>query len=180
MEEIEVKILGIDRKKIEEKLTAMGAKKVLDSDIHTILFDFQDSRIVKAKDVLRLRKEDDKTEFTYKKVHKTATAKVAEEISVEVSSLEEMQKILETIGLNEIENMKKHRISYRVETVRFDLDRYLGEYSFIPEFMEIEASIDLINKYAELLGFKQKDCLPWSTYDVIQFYLSKKEKTPNP
>ena len=69
MREIEVKILEINRKKVEETLTDLGAKKILDSDLQTIFFDFKDGRIIKAKDVLRLRKDENKTELTYKKVH---------------------------------------------------------------------------------------------------------------
>ncbi|MGD0450341.1 MAG: class IV adenylate cyclase [Candidatus Bathyarchaeia archaeon] len=177
MKEIEVKILDIDRKEVEERLTSLGAKKILDSDIQTIFFDFQDGKIIKAKDVLRLRREDNKVELTYKKVHTTQTAKEAEEYSVDVSNIEEMRKILENLGLHETENMLKHRISYKLDNARFDMDHYLEAYSFIPEFMEIEAeNTELIDHYAELLGFKPKDCLPWSTYDIIQYYSSKKEK----
>jgi len=177
MKEIEVKILEIDRKKVEETLINLGAKKILDSDIQTIFFDFLDDKIVKAKDVLRLRKEEDKIELTYKKVHATQTAKEAEEYSVDVSSIDVMRKILENLGLRETENMLKHRISYKLDNVRFDIDRYMENYSFVPEFMEIEAeSTDLIDKYAEVLGFKPKDCLPWSTYDIVKYYSSKKEK----
>ena len=177
MKEIEVKILDIDRKKVEETLISLGAEKILDSDIQTTFFDFKDGKIVKAKDVLRLRKEDGKVELTYKKVHTTKTAKEAEEISVDVSSLEEMQNILENLGLRKTENMLKHRVSYKLGNARFDIDRYLEKYSFIPEFMEIEAEItEPIDHYAELLGFKPKDVLPWSTYDIVKHYSSKKEK----
>jgi adenylate cyclase class 2 len=177
MKEIEVKILEIDRKEIEEALTFLGAEKILDSDIQTIFFDFQDGKLLNAKDVLRLRKENNNVELTYKRVHITQTAKEAEEYSVEVSSIAEMQKILENLGLHETENMLKHRISYKLVNVRFDIDRYLESYNFIPEFMEIEAeNTELIDHYAELLGFKPKDCLPWSTNDIVQYYSSKKEK----
>ena len=177
MKEIEVKILEIDRQKIGQTLTSLGAKKILDSDIRTILFDFQDGKLMKAKDVLRLRKDDHGVELTYKKVHVTPAAKEAEEYSVGVSSIEEMQKILENLGLHETENMVKHRVSYKLFNARFDIDLYLEPYNFIPEFMEIEAeNTELIDYYAELLGFKPKDCLPWSTYDIIQHYSSKKEK----
>lgn len=177
MKEIEVKILEIDREKVGETLTSLGAKNILDSDIQTIFFDFQDGRIMKAENVLRLRKEDNKVELTYKKVHATQTAKEAEEYTVNLSSIEEMRKILENLGLHETENMLKHRISYKINTVRFDIDYYLEPYNFIPEFMEIEAeNTELINHYAELLGFKPEDCLPWSTNDIVRYYLTKKEK----
>ena len=127
--------------------------------------------------MLRLRKEQDKIELTYKKVRITETAKLAEEYTVNVSNLETMKKILENIGLSITENMLKHRVSYTIDHTRFDIDCYAGDYGYIPEFMEIEAeTTDLIHKYAALLGFKAKDCLPWSTEELISHYSFKKGK----
>ncbi|MGA2682276.1 MAG: class IV adenylate cyclase [Candidatus Bathyarchaeia archaeon] len=180
MKETEVKILEINRKKIEQTLIEKGAKKVFDGDIQTLFFDFKDGRIVKSKDVLRLRKEEDKIELTYKKVRFTQTTKTAEEYSVEVSNLEAVKKILENLGLSVTESMEKHRISYTLNHARFDIDRYFGIYDFIPEFMEIEAeNTAAIYKYAALLGFKKEDCLPWSTVELIQHYSRSKGKNGN-
>ncbi|HUT43639.1 MAG TPA: CYTH domain-containing protein [Desulfobacterales bacterium] len=174
MREIEVKILEINRANVEKNLAKLGANKIFDGNIDTMFFDFKKSTIIKQKNVLRLRKEADKTELTYKKVHFTSTAKNAEEYSVQVSSLEIMEKILENLGLSVIESMQKHRVSYTLDDARFDFDRYSGSYGFIPEFLEIEAeNTDLIYKYAVLLGFKEKDCLPWSTTELIGHYSSK-------
>ena len=154
MEEIEVKISRSEPAKVEKTLANLGAKKVFDGDIETLFFDFKKGTIIKQKNVLRLRKEQDKIELTYKKVHFTPTAKTAEEYSVGVSSLETMEKILENLGLSVIESMQKHRVSYTLDGARFDFDRYSGKYGFIPEFLEIEAeNTDLIYKYAALLGF---------------------------
>jgi predicted adenylyl cyclase CyaB len=175
MKETEVKILEVDRKKLEITLAKLGAKKVFDGEIETLFFDFKDGKIAKAKNVLRLRKERGKTELTYKKVHLTPTVKVAEEYSVEISSLETMKSILENLGLGVTECMQKHRVSYTLSSTRFDFDCYLGGYSFIPEFLEIEAEdAQSIQKYAKLLGFKDKDCLPWSTNELIRHYCLKK------
>jgi predicted adenylyl cyclase CyaB len=179
MQEIEAKILEIDRKKIEKTLTDLGAEKIFDGDINTIFFDFEDGRIVKAKDVLRLRKEEDKVELTYKKVRFTQSAKTAEEYSVDVSNLETVKIILENLGLSVRDNMEKHRVSYVIDHVRFDIDRYSGSYAYIPEFMEIEADPDSIQKYAELLGFKKEDCLPWSTVELIKHYSRSESKDGN-
>ena len=108
----------------------------------------------------------------------TQTAKLAEEYSVEVSNLETMKKILENIGLKVTECMQKHRVSYTLDHTRFDIDRYVGNYGYIPEFMEIEGeNVDLIHRHAGLLGFKAEDCLPWSTNELIQHYSFKKTKT---
>lgn len=184
MKEIEVKILEIDRGIISEKLVNLGAKKVFDGDIQTVFFDFKDGSIVKAKNVLRLRKEKDKAELTFKRVSFSQAAKEAEEYNVEVESIEKMEKILENLGLHQTEDTLKHRISYKIGDVRFDIDQYLGKYDFIPEFMEIEAeNADVIQKYAQLLGFKHEDCLSWSTNDLIQHYSNikaSKNKTKRP
>ncbi len=178
MKEIEAKILEVNSQKIQGNLAHLGAQKIFDGDLRTFFFDFKDGTIIKAKNVLRLRKEQNKTELTYKKVQFAQNAKVAEEYSVEVSNFEATKKILENLGLFVIEDVQKHRISYVLGRIRFDIDHYLGEYGYIPEFLEIEAeSTYLIHKYAELLGFKTKDCLPWSTNELIQYYSSKKGKT---
>jgi adenylate cyclase, class 2 len=175
MKEIEIKILDVNREKIEKTLNSLGAKKIFDGEIKTLFFDFKDGRITKAKDVLRLRTEQDKAELTYKNVNLTQTAKMAEEYTVEVSNIETMRKILENLGLAMTESMQKHRVSYTLDQVRFDFDCYLESYAFIPEFLEIEAeNIDSIRKYAELLGFKAQNCLPWSTTELINHYSPEK------
>ena len=177
MKEIETKILEINKNQIEAALIRLGAKRVFDGEIETSFFDFKDGTIIKAKDLLRLRKEEDKVELTYKKVHVTQTAKVAQEFSVEVSDLETMKQILAFLGLSQIETMLKHRTSYTLDKARLDIDRYEGKYSYIPEFLEIEAETAAsIHKYATLLGFSNKDCLPWSTQDLINYYSTKKPK----
>jgi predicted adenylyl cyclase CyaB len=173
MKELEVKILEINKVKVQQTLKDLGARKIFDGEIKTLFFDFKDGRLYKAKSVLRLRKEIDKTELTFKKVFSTHIAKQAKEFSVEVSSIERAQQILQQLGLCLNEDMTKHRISYELGNSRFDIDRYLGVYSFIPEFLEIEAdNIDIVHNNAELLGFKAKDCLPWSTEQLIQHYVS--------
>lgn len=174
MEEVEVKILEVNRAKMEKTLANLGAEKVFDGEIETLFFDDKKGTIIMQKNVLRLRKEQDKIELTYKKVHFTSKAKTAKEYSVSVSSLDTMEKILVNLGLSVIECTQKRRVSYKLDDVHFDFDRYSGKYRFIPEFLEIEAeNADLVYKYAALLGFKENDCLPWSTTELIRHYSSK-------
>ena len=133
--------------------------------------DFKDGTIVKQGNLLRLRKDTKKTELTFKKVTPFQTVKIAEEYSVEVSNIETIVQILQHLGLTITGSMEKHRISYKLDNAQFDIDKYTGNYSFIPEFLEIEAeNVDRIYEYAQLLGYKPKDCLPWSTEDLIQHY----------
>lgn len=176
MKEIEVKILNINRQKIEETLKRLGAKKVFDDEVSAFFYDFKDGSVGKSHSVIRLRKEGALTMLTFKKVISKQDAKIAEESSVEVSDFFQMQKILENLGLSKTGRSQKHRISYQLEAVHFDIDRYLGQHSYIPEFMEIEAqSIQLIHKWAELLGFKPQDCLPWSINDLIKYFQPKNQ-----
>ncbi len=176
MEEIEVKVLEIDEQKVIKTLAHLGAAKVFDGEVLTLFFDFQDSQIHNSGNVFRLRKEQKNVELTYKKAQIGKNVKTAEEYTTQVSDLKMTLNILEHIGLSVTQKMRKHRISYTIDDVRFDIDRYNGEYKFIPEFLEIEGPFDSIKKYAKTLGFQEKDCLPWSTDKLINHYLAKKKK----
>jgi adenylate cyclase class 2 len=177
MEEIEAKILEINKQKVQTALLEMGARKTFDGEMEAYFYDFRDGSIIKAKNVLRLRREGDKVVLTYKYVAGTQEAKIAQEYSVDVSDLAVMQKILEALGFILIETMQKHRTSYELEGTHFDIDHYQGRYGHIPEFMEIEAeSTALIHKYAEALGFKPEECLPWSTVQLIEYYSKRKKE----
>jgi predicted adenylyl cyclase CyaB len=177
MQEIEVKILEINRRKVEDTLARMGATKTFDGEVKTLFYDFKDGSIVKARNVMRLRSENNHFVLTYKNVKRNQQAKKAEEYSVVVSDLLAMQKILESLGLVLIDSTKKHRISYELEVAHFDIDCYLGKYKYIPEFLEIEAdSVGSIHKYAKVLGLDAKNCLAWSTAQVIEHYSRMKEK----
>jgi len=177
MLEIEAKILEIDRRKIEDALVGMGARKSFEGNVETLFYDFRDGSIVKSRNVLRLRNENNHCVLTYKRVEGTRQAKRAEEYSVEISDQAMLQKILESLGLVIIDSTNKHRISYELKGAHFDIDRYLEKYRYIPEFLEIEAdSAKSIHKYAKALGVEAKDCLAWSTAQVIEYYSQMKEK----
>jgi predicted adenylyl cyclase CyaB len=176
MREIEVKILNVDRNILVNEISKLGAEKIFDGEIKTFFFDFSDSRVSKSENVLRLRQTEQSTLLTFKVILNKETAKEAEEYEVKVSDFQTTKKILEALGLLERGNIQKHRISYKLKNIQFDIDTHQKELSYVPTFMEIEAeNIDLIYKYAELLGYKSKDCLPWSTEDVINHYSKKKD-----
>jgi predicted adenylyl cyclase CyaB len=120
MKETEVKILNIDQKKTMEIISRFGAKVIFDGEIKTTFFDFADARISKAKNVLRLRQAGQRALLTFKKILSKQSAKEAEEYEVEVSDLQPMKKILESLGLSETGNIQKNRTSYRLGNVQFD------------------------------------------------------------
>jgi predicted adenylyl cyclase CyaB len=179
MKELEVKVIGIDRGKVEVKLGFLGASKTFEGDIETVFFDFPGSPIASANNLLRLRKKGDKIELTFKKFIADDSAKVRDEYEVLVGDFETMYSILESIGLVAIQRMKKHRISYALKGgVRVDLDRYTGEFSHIPDLMEMEAGDTAsLHSHLKLLGFKPEDGKPWTTFDLIEHYSGKRVKS---
>ncbi|MFH1589016.1 MAG: CYTH domain-containing protein [archaeon] len=170
MREIEVKILEVNREEVENKLIDLGANKILDDELYAIRFSKKEHLLEKGI-LLRLRKEGLKTKLTVKKSIKNKNVKAAHEYEVEVENFEETKKILETLGFEKRDKLKKHRTSYQLKNVRFEFDKYLGEQKHVPEFLEIEAHDEkTIFKYVKILGFKKEDCKPWSSTDVIKHY----------
>ena len=63
MKEIEVKVLNVDKQKIEEILSQLGAKKIFDDQITTYFFDFEDDRIAQSKKRSEAKKRRQKVGF---------------------------------------------------------------------------------------------------------------------
>jgi len=179
MKEIEIKVVEIDRKKVEGDLATLGAAKTFDGDVETWFFDFEDHTITRAKNLLRLRRIGEKTDLTFKKFEESQPAKVRDEYEVSVSDFETMCLILESVGLISTWRMEKHRTSYVLKSgVEVDIDKYVGEYSHIPDLLEIEGEdVETIYLHAKLLGFQPEDCRPWTTFDLIEYYSGKKAET---
>jgi adenylate cyclase class 2 len=175
MKEIEVKILEVDRDALEARLVILGAEKIFDGPMHGFIFDDEERSIKKSGKLIRLRKEGDKVILALKIKNDSKRAKSAEELEVEVDDFDTMKVIIENMGLNVIHDLKKHRVEYEVDDVRFAFDKYEGDYSHIPEFLEIEAEDeDILFRYVKLLGFSESDCKAWSGWDVFEHYKKKK------
>ena len=178
MKEVEVKIIEIDRVKVESKLNSLGATRTFDGDEETVFFDYPDGSIMNAKNLLRLRKIGNKTVLTFKKFVEGGAAKVRDEYEVSVSDFAQAHRILESLGLSPIQRMEKHRTSYVLKNgVIVEIDKYTGKYFHIPEFMEVEGEDEAtIHRQAKLLGFKPEECKSWTTFDLIDYYASKHVK----
>lgn len=173
MKEIEVKILEIDKEKIIKKLESFGAKKIFDDDIISYFFDFPDNALEKKQMLFRLRSKGTSGELTLKKKISKEKAKINEETEVSVSDIVVMKKIIEALGMKTKYNHTKHRVSYLLGNVRFEIDTFKE----IPTFLEIEAdSIKTLHIWAVKLGFSKKDLKPWSERDLMQHYGKEKFK----
>ncbi|HXY83406.1 MAG TPA: CYTH domain-containing protein, partial [Candidatus Saccharimonadales bacterium] len=88
MREVEVKIIDVDRERVEARLSSLGATQTFDGDQLTIFFDYAANSIAKAKNLLRLRKTGDKTQLTFKKFIDSGSLKIRDEYEVLVSDFE--------------------------------------------------------------------------------------------
>jgi adenylate cyclase class 2 len=177
MQEAEIKILGIDRGKVEATLLSLGAKKAFDDEIHALYYDDNAGSVGNRKGTLRLRREGKKAVLTYKSHIGDRGAKVREEMEVSVSNFDTARSILESLGFSAWLEMRKHRTSYTLGGAHFEFDKYRGEHGYIPEFLEIEGpDVKTVHDFAKLLGFSKKDCKPWDAVRLAKYYARRKEK----
>jgi len=174
MEEIEVKILNVDRKKCEKILLKIGAKKKFEGELITLAFDTKDKKLKLDNKIFRLRKEGDNQVLCLKEPISKEGFKRMNETEVSVSDFEKISEILKKIGFEIFAKTTKKRVSYKLDNTVFDFDKYTNEYEFIPEFLEIESNnVKSIEEYAKLLGYKKEDMLPWGFQDLLKNYKSK-------
>ena len=174
MNEVEVKILEINRSEVVKKLLSLGAEKIFEGEICDTFFDRKDLELKRKEAVLRLRKLGSIFQITFKAKIPSEDLKIRDETEIEVSSYDSARKIIENLGYFEFASLKKRRISYKIENVRFEFDKLLDKNYFVPEFLEIEAeNEDIICKYANLLGFSKKDLKPWTGNELIEYYRDK-------
>ena len=169
MKEVEIKILEIDVEKIQKRLSALGAQKSFEGELISVAFDFLDKRLSKDEILIRLRKEGERVKLTYKKLLSTEQAKESEEIEIEVSDFNTATQFLNAIGLQAKKGypMSKHRISYLIEDVHFEIDK-LPDF---PAYLEIEAAnIGVIREWVEKLGLSVDSIKPWGVREVFNHY----------
>lgn len=167
MDEIEVKVLEIDLKKVLEKLTELGAKKLLESNINSSYFDDSINSLRNQGVVLRLRQDSKKCRLTMKNKLRQTTVKIMDEFEVEVSSMETMKQIFNQIGLISYYDDTRKRISYNLGYATFDIDIYPD----IPAFLEIEAPTkERLQELIKVFEFFDDQVKAWTGKELLAHY----------
>lgn len=168
---MEVKILNASHKELEPKLLELGATKIFDGLVDAYFFDNQDRQIRNNKETLRVRTEGEKVVITHKRRIASDTVKIRDETEIVASDINSSKKLLENLGYTCFDNVRKRRITYKKDNVKFEFDIHEGELAYIPEFLEIEGpSAELIYEYAEKIGFKKSDCTNYSITELKKIY----------
>jgi len=174
MNEVEVKILEINRKEVESKLKKLGAKKVYDGEIFAYYFDTSFDSLKKKNLILRLRQKDNCNELTLKQKVESNDMKINKEYEVLVNDFKIAKQIVEILGYKVINIFHKHRTSYKLNDARFEIDT--PKDMKIPCFLEIESdNKKTVEKYIKLLGFRMNDALNYTYEDVVNYYKKNKK-----
>lgn len=136
MQEIEIKILGINPQEISQKLIDFGAHKEFSGLIKVKYFD-KDSEIRDRGDLLRVREfEGSHTEVTYKtNKRKEDGFKIYDEYELASPEFEEACLFFESLGYSQSCYYEKRRTVFSLPEAEIVID----EYPQLKPFMEIEA-----------------------------------------
>lgn len=142
--ELEVKVLGIDVKVIEDKILRLGGVLIADEEQINTLIDSQDKpiksyldgylRIRETKDLIRGNK---KTELTLKKNLQNSELRENEELNTLLESKDTMLLIFKSLGFTNISVGFKHRKSYSFMKGRIDIDIW-DKDTYPDPYIEIE------------------------------------------
>lgn len=136
-QEIETKVLDINKDEIIKKIITLGAQKIQETRLKVDWYQVKGTKEGVADWFLRIRSNSEgKHEVTWKaKSHVLGIAKIQKEINFLVEEPEKMADLFEEIGLEKYAHQEKDRTSFKYEKWQFDIDQYPG----MPAFLEIES-----------------------------------------
>ena len=129
--ELELRILDVDTKKVMEKLEELGAKKI--GDWHYKRYVYDTKPYVKDK-WIRLRTNGIETTLTYKEYNSESIDGV-KELEIIVSDLNKTLQILEILGYKPRSIQENKRIRYMLDEVEIDIDTW----PHLKPYVEVEA-----------------------------------------
>lgn len=161
MNEIEVKILNIDKEIIVSKLNELWAKKIAEGQIESKFY------INDQKKKLRVRKINNEIILTYKQ--KILNDKMISNIEHETSIGNELELVHILLGLNfeQYGFSSKYRITYHLWNISYELDKYDN----IPWLLEVEVRNEKdLNEALHKLGFALDDTCNLTERQVKEYY----------
>lgn len=157
--EIEVRILNIDKEDLISKLERNNAEFVGDWLQVRYVYDFKP---VDPHKWIRLRTNGITNTLTIKEV-KNKTEYGTKELEIEVSSIEDTDKILEKLGYKKRSIQENKRIRYILNDVEIDIDTWPG----LNTYVEFEGnSEEQIKEVFKLLDLDYKDAITDNAQDI--------------
>lgn len=167
MNEIEIKILDINKQEIVNKILELGGKKLYTKELNAVFFKAPQNQVI------RVRKEGDIVIICHKqKINTESGVKAMDETEIESNDFETSLKLLNKLGFKQNpSNIRKTRTSYKLNNCKIEFDKLHDKNEFVPEFLEIEGTNQNdVYQIAKLLGFTKEQCLDWNGNKVIEYY----------
>lgn len=174
--EIELKFI-IDsqkRKLIEADLNAGAKFESEKKQVDTYYIpDFRSFEINgETEECVRIRETKDKTVLCYKHIHREANPVYCDEYETEISSKEEMEKILFALGFSVQMVIDKIRKTYSFDNYEFDFDTVNEKIElFEVELKDNNADVNTILEFVSKYGLTKEDV----TYRGIQLLVKDME-----
>lgn len=160
--EIEIKFRVTDVKKLQSRLTALGAKRVGQAFERTVRFESPDGGLEKAGKFIRVRTGFASVVTFKQKVGEDREFKVRREVEMVVPEPKKMEKIIEGLGFSQKMIMEKHREKWELDGTEIVLDSLpFGNY------MEIEGDKKDIKNVAGKLGLKLSQGLTQGYWELF-------------
>ena len=168
--EVEVKFFIVDIDAIQHRLVILGAEsrgRVFENNIR---YEDDSWSLIKNESLLRLR-QDKKTTLTFKSTPAADSRefKIFNELEVEVSDFETMDRILTTIGFQAVQRYEKWRETMILNQTTFCLDTM--PYG---TFLEIEGQEADIRQYAARLNLNWNERILMNYLEMFEFLKQKR------
>lgn len=160
MLEIESKFRSPDNDAVVTRLGEQGARRLSDEAYEDVYYSHPNRSFKQTDEALRLRCWEGRSELTYKGPRMaSSTAKMREELTLDVADALSLNRILERLGFAEVARIRKRRVSFALDLLRVDVDDVEGLGQFVElELMTEDPSRaeDLIRRAKEGLGLEEK------------------------
>ena len=181
MLELEGKILNVKRKELICRLDDVGARLVYDGTLYTTYYDYPHHPFGRDRRIrirYRVPKEGEPSvEVDAKLRLSKEVLKASEEFKLPPffgpDAYEKARMFFHALGLVQINEVRKERLTYALEDSFIDIDKIRGKYNGvkIPPFIEIESPTTArFEEVTKQLGFSMDDVLPWSLTDLLNHY----------
>jgi adenylate cyclase class 2 len=173
MNEVEVKVLGIDKNKIKEKLQSLGAVPVKKEFQTNHMFDYSDQRFFDKGGYVRIRhlvdfvRDQEKSIVTFKELISRERFKTSREIEFTTDNFSETKSFLEALDLKQFRVDEKFRESFKLEEGLIEIDTWAG----VPAYLEVEAETEEnVIKLLEKIGYKLEESTSMTLAEILKHY----------
>jgi adenylate cyclase class 2 len=169
--EVEVKFFIVDIDAIQHRLAELGAEsrgRVFENNIR---YEDDSRSLIKKESLLRLR-QDKKTTLTFKSTPAADSRefKIFNELEVEISDFETMDRILTAVGFQAVQRYEKWRETMILKQIIFCLDTM--PYG---TFLEIEGQEADIRQYAARLNLNWNERITMNYLEMFEFLKKKRQ-----